>query len=84
MSENWAIEYWDGIEWGLLRRDPWNNRSLTEKQAKAEADDIRSRGVEARAVPADYDPQCTSVADVEYGRELRCGMEAGHDGECKP
>lgn len=47
----WAVEYWDGTEWGLLKRDPWTNRTLmTEKKAKAEADDIRARGVEARAV----------------------------------
>ena len=30
------------------------------------------------------DPQCASTAGVEYGREMRCSLEAGHDGECKP
>lgn len=30
------------------------------------------------------DNQCPNVAGVEYGRELRCRFEAGHEGECKP
>ena len=31
----------------------------------------------------DDDWQCTKVADVEYGQELRCGAKAGHEGECR-
>lgn len=29
------------------------------------------------------DWQCKKVADVEYGQEIRCSAEAGHDGECR-
>jgi len=32
----------------------------------------------------DWEPiQCAKVADVEYGRELRCALEAGHEGACE-
>lgn len=52
-GEVWAVKYWDGSAFGMLDRDPWTNRRLTEKQAKAEAEDINSRGVEASAVRVD-------------------------------